>query len=162
MERPHSDSVGLPVPLNPVKEEDCYSFRLHRVEDKDTVLYEIVKPFTDLPYTSVIRMWSTRGHRAFFPSLFVCDSWGVSRYDVPFLEYVWKQLEIEGVFDMDEMLKEATEKCYPSSTNSPEPEPEVYRRSIEDVLLTLQNQQDGVLCGHRSNKVPSEIRERFQ
>lgn len=161
MERPLNEIKGLPPTLEN-KEEDCYGFRMHKVEEKDTVLYEVTKPFTDFPYTSVIREWSKRGHVSFFPSLFVCTSWGVSRNDVPFLEYIWKQLEMVGEFDMDKLLKEATEKCYPSSTHAPDPEPEVYRRSIEDVLYTLQGQQEGIRCGHLSNKVPDEIKERFQ
>lgn len=144
------------------KYADCYSFKTHLVAEKDTMLYEICKPNTDLPYTSVIRKYSQRGHRAFFPTLYICQSWGVSRHDLPFLSYVWKQLLLEGDFNMDEMLREATEKCYPTKTGIPEPEPEVYRRNIADVLLTLQTQQDGVLCGHVFNDVPEEIKNRFR
>lgn len=144
------------------KHQDCYSFKTHYVEDKDAMLYEIRKPNTDLPYTSVIRKYTERGHRAFFPTLYICQSWGVSRYDLPFLSYIWKQLELPGDFDMDVMLKEATEKCYPSSTGIPEPEPEVYRRNIEDVLNTLQTQQDGIMCGHVFNAVPEDIKARFK
>jgi hypothetical protein len=142
--------------------QDCYSFKTHLIEEKDTMLYEICKPNTDLPYTSVIRNYSQRGHRAFFPTLYICNSWGVSRHDLPFLTYLWKQLEMVGEFDMDQMLKEATEKCYPSGNGIPEPEPEVYRRNIADVLNTLQTQQDGIMCGHVFNDIPEEIKNRFK
>ena len=125
------------------------------------MLYEIRKPNTDLPYTTVIRNYSERGHRDFFPSLYVCNSWGVSRDDLPFLSYIWTQLEMEGEFDMDLMLKEATEKCYPSSGAIPDAEPEVYRRNIQDVLNTLQCQEEGILCAHLFNDVPEDIKKRF-
>jgi hypothetical protein len=142
--------------------EDFYRFYYYKVPDRDVCLYEVRKPHTDLPYTSVIRDFSTRGPRAFFPSLFICSSWGVSKDDVPFLGYLWKQLEMEGEFDMDSLLKEATEKCYPSENAIPEPEPEVYRRSIQDVLNTLQCQEEGIQCGHVFNDIPEHIKSRFK
>jgi hypothetical protein len=126
------------------------------------MLYEIWKPNTDLPYTSVVRKYSERGHKAFFPTLYICNSWGVSRHDLPFLSFIWKQLGMKDEFDMDQMLKEATEKCYPSSNGEVEAEPEVYRRSIEDVLLILQTQQDGIQCGHVFNDIPENIKQRFK
>jgi len=75
---------------------------------------------------------------------------------------MWKQLDLKDEFDMDSMLKEATEKCYPSSNGEVQSEPEVYRRTIEDVLLILQTQQDGIQCGHVFNDIPEEIKERFK
>jgi hypothetical protein len=161
MQRPMTDKRELKEEVLP-QYSDCYSFKTHHVEEKDTMLYEICKPNTDLPYTSVIREYSQRGHRAFFPTLYICQSWGVSRHDLPFLSYIWKQLELEGEFNMDQMLKEATEKCYPSENSIPEPEPEVYRRNIADVLNTLQTQQDGIMCGHVFNDIPEEIKQRFK
>ena len=142
--------------------QDHYSFKTFFIEDKNTMLYEVWKPFTDLPYTSVIRNYSTRGHQAFFPTLYICKSWGVSRHDLPFLSFMWKQLDQKDDFDMDKMLKEATEKCYPSANGEVELEPEVYRRSIDDVLLILQTQQDGIQCAHVFNDIPEEIKERFK
>jgi len=142
--------------------KDHYSFKTFFIEDKDTMLYEIWKPHTDLPYTSVIRKYSKRGHKAFFPTLYICNSWGVSRHDLPFLSFMWRQLDQEGEFDMDKMLKEATEKCYPSYEGEIELEPEVYRRTIDDVLLTLQTQQDGIQCCTVFNDIPEEIKSRFK
>jgi len=75
---------------------------------------------------------------------------------------MWEQLDLKEKFDMDAMLKEATEKCYPSKNGPPEPEPEVYRRSIDDVLLILQTQQDGIQCAHVFNDIPEDIKERFK
>lgn len=162
MKRPDKFIASLPEE-KPIKEEndECYSFKTHFIEDKNTMLYEVKKPHTDLPYTSVIRNFSERGHKAFFPTLYICQSWGVSRHDLSFLSFMWEQLDLKEKFDMDAMLKEATEKCYPSKNGPPEPEPEVYRRGIPDVLATLQFQQDGIECGHKFPAVPQNIKDRF-
>ncbi len=161
MKRPFTDKREM-TEEKVAKHQDYYAFKTFFIEDKDTMLYEIFKPHTDLPYTSVIRNFSTRGHKAFFPTLYICNSWGVSRHDLPFLSFMWKQLDLKDEFDMDKMLKEATEKCYPSANGEIQSEPEVYRRTIEDVLLILQTQQDGIQCGHILNDIPEEIKERFK
>ena len=162
MKRPFTDKRELKEEKVVTKDPDYYAFKTFFIEDKDTMLYEIFKPNTDLPYTSVIRNFSKRGHKAFFPTLYICNSWGVSRHDLPFLSFMWKQLDLKDTFDMDNMLKEATEKCYPSSNGELQAEPEVYRRTIEDVLLILQTQQDGIQCAHVFNDIPEEIKERFK
>jgi hypothetical protein len=161
MQRPLEDVKALEENFEANKEnvDPGYSFRIHYVDVKDTMLYEVRKPNTDLPYTSVIRDYSSRGHRAFFPTLYVCNSWGVSRFDLLFLEHCWKELGVDGEFDMDQMLKEATEKCYPDYPGGGEPEPVVYRRSIEDVLITLQNLANGVFSS--DGDIPDTIRDRF-
>lgn len=161
MKRPEKFIATLPEEKPVEENNECYSFQTHFLEEKNTMLYEVKKPFTDLPYTSVIRNFSERGHKAFFPTLYICQSWGVSRYDLSFLSFMWKELKLEGDFDMDSMLKEATEKCYPSENGPPEPEPEVYRRGISDVLATLQTQQDGYECGHKLPTIPQNIKDRF-
>lgn len=161
MKRPEKFIATLPEEKPVEEKNECYSFQTHFLEEKNTMLYEVKKPFTDLPYTSVIRNFSERGHKAFFPTLYICQSWGVSRYDLSFLSFMWKELKLEGDFDMDLMLKEATEKCYPSENGPPEPEPEVYRRGIPDVLATLQVQQDGYECGHKLPTIPQNIKDRF-
>lgn len=161
MKRPEKFIATLPEEKPVEENNECYSFQTHFLEEKNTMLYEVKKPFTDLPYTSVIRNFSERGHKAFFPTLYICQSWGVSRYDLSFLSFMWKELKLEGDFDMDLMLKEATEKCYPSENGPPEPEPEVYRRGIPDVLATLQVQQDGYECGHKLPTIPQNIKDRF-
>lgn len=161
MKRPFTDKRVAKEEKLP-QYQDHYSFKTFYIEDKDTMLYEVWKPNTDLPYTSVIRNYEKRGHKAFFPTLYICNSWGVSRHDLPFLSFMWKQLDLKGDFDMDKMLQEATEKCYPSSSGEVEAEPEVYRRCIDDVLLILQTQQDGIQCAHVFNDIPEDIKERFK
>lgn len=105
------------------------------------MLYEVKKPFTDLPYTSVTRNYSKKGHIPFFTDLFICQSWGVARSDIAFLKHMWNELKMDGDFDLEKLMKAATEKCYPSDDNIPEPEPEVYRRSLDNVVLILNEKE---------------------
>ena len=53
--------------------------------------------------------------------------------------------EMDGDFDLERMLKEDTEACYPSATHSPRVEPEVYRKSILETLATLKDKEEGRL-----------------
>jgi hypothetical protein len=156
MKKPHSEQVGAVEMEREEKEEkkSFYSFRYHHVEEDDIMLFEVCKPFTDLAYTSVIRSFSVVGPKPFFPSLYICTSWGVSRHDLPFLKHLWEQEFHWSLddFDMDEMLREATEACYPSPGVVPQLEPEVYRRCIEEVLLTLEERKTGKLCGGNHNE----------
>jgi hypothetical protein len=121
-----------------------YQFFQRAFEDRDVMLVEITKPFTPCPYVIVIREFKTKGYLPLFSGLFVSPSWNVSRNDVPFLERVWKFLDMEGDFDMDKILKEATEKCFPGVGRVPEAEPELYRDTLDNVLITLQNKANGI------------------
>ena len=133
------------VPPESASLPDYYSFETHFDEEKDTMIYQIIKPFTDLPYTTITREFSRVGHTPFFTSLFICQSWGICKEDIAFLHQVWKNLKMGGEFNLDLLLKERTEKCYPSSGQAPEPEPVVYRRSLLQVLQLLEKRKNGVL-----------------
>lgn len=121
--------------------DDFYSLETRYLEEDDIMLYEVKKPFTDLPYTSITRNYSNKGHTPFFTDLFICNSWGVARSDVAFLKHTWGQFKMEGEFDLEELMKKATEKCLPSETNIPEPEPEVYRRDLLTVLDIIKEKK---------------------
>lgn len=125
------------------QEQDYYALNRCFLEKQDIMLYEVTKPFTDLPYTSVTRNYSKKGHLPFFTDLFICQSWGVARADIAFLAEMWKELKMTGEFDLDKLLKEATEKCMPQENTLPEPEPEVYRRSLQDTILILKEKSEG-------------------
>lgn len=127
----------LPEVIEGNRGNDFYNLETRFLEDLDIMLYEVTKPFTDLPYTSVTRNYSKKGHKPFFTDLFICQSWGVARADIAFLKHTWEQFKMAGEFDLDAMMQEAIEKCLPSETNIPEPEPEVYRRSLNDVISIL-------------------------
>jgi hypothetical protein len=122
-------------------QNDHYCFQSKYLEDEDIMLYEVIKPFTDLPYTSVTRNYKEKGHVPFFTDLFICQSWGVARSDIAFLNQMWSYLQMDGDFNLDSLMKAATEKCYPSDDKLPEAEPEVYRRSLEDVTKILDEKK---------------------
>ena len=155
------DDFSLPEVKDDGKDEDCYGFKTTFIEDKNLMLYQITRPYTDLPYTTIVRDFKNVGHRPFFSALFVCTSWGVSRHDVPFLGMLWKHLGMVGEFDIDELLKEATEACYPSENKIPKAEPEVYRRGIDEVMKTLKAQDVGEQCAH-DDFIPQHVKVRFE
>lgn len=155
-----SVSNSIDVPMTKTG-NDYYSFKKEWIKVDDIMLYEVQKPFTDLPYTSVLRNFSLKGVRPFFTSLYVCSSWGVSRHDLVFLKELWVHefnLDIEE-FNIDLMLKEATEACYPQPGMIPELEPEVYRRDIEHVKQVLQEQKEGRLC--TDHQIPFKKKEKI-
>lgn len=144
--------LNTPVTLAPtvtpelvtVPTNNTYDLELKEIPDRNMCLCTVHKPNVDRPYTVVIRDYQTNGLRPFFTALFVSNSWGVAKADIAFLRNAWHHY-MEGPFDLDTMLKEATEACYPSSTASPVSEPEVYRKSMMDTLKTLQDKEEGRL-----------------
>lgn len=125
-------------------QKKLYSFREYYNEDRDVGLFEIGKPFTDNPYTVVIREFKRRGYEPLFTSLYICDSWGVSRFDAMFLDQLWNHLKMPGSLELETLLYNATQQCYPAEGKVPEAEPEVYRRSLETVLKDFDKRE----CGH--------------
>jgi hypothetical protein len=121
-----------------------YNLRTKELPDRDCMLVEIEKPFCDLPYTILIRNFKTKGFKPVFTDLFICQSWGVARNDYTFLSHLWKHWFQDEPYDLDKMLHEATQRCFPNDNQQPEPEPEVFRRPIENVLQTLQNREEGI------------------
>lgn len=128
----------------PVK---AYSFRCEVCTAWDTCLVEIVKPYTDLPYTVVLRDFVRDGYLRLFTSIFICQSWGVSRDDHLFLKELWVRLGMEGECDLEKMLKEHTELCFPGKGNVPISEPEVYRNNLEDVIRILKKKKQRMFGG---------------
>lgn len=140
--KPLTVRASLPEPEK-VEYPEYYSFQSRHLESQDIMLYEVVKPFTDLPYTSVTRKYSLKGHLPFFTDLFICQSWGVARADIAFLKHMWSELQMDGEFDLESLMKDATERCLPAEDRFPDPEPEVYRRSLEDTILILKEKALG-------------------
>ena len=103
--------------------------------------YEVQKPYTDLPYTTVVYNFEKHGHLLFFTNLFICKSWGVSGNDIGFLKELWGRWGMEGEFDIDKLLKERTESCYPNSGDVMI-EPTVWRKGVEHVLADV-NKRNG-------------------
>lgn len=135
--------ITLPPEIPPTDTKEHYELYTRHIEDRDVMLVQVEKPFCDLPYTVVIRDFSKKGFTSFFTDLFICDSWGVARKDYEFLEQVWQHWNMEGPYDLDKMLHEATRRCFPQEGEQPEAEPEVYRRPIENVLETFRKREEG-------------------
>lgn len=107
---------------------DCYGFRQFLKED--VAFFEITKPHTDRPFTTYVENYSENG-KDLFSNFFISTAWGVAREDVAFLNelWKWKMLDTGEEFDCDKLLRERIERC-----QSGEPEPRVYRKSLEDVM----------------------------
>lgn len=120
---------------------DCYEFDYEINAAWDICLAQITKPNVDRPYTVVLRNFVQNGFSRLFTSLFVCTSWGVCRADREFLEQLWEELNMEGEFDLDKMLKEHTDLCHPGAGHVPEAEPEVYRLDIKETVEQLKKKR---------------------
>ncbi|MEG3883813.1 hypothetical protein QT971_06335 [Microcoleus sp. herbarium19] len=120
-----------------------YQLSTFLMKEQDTMLIQVEKPFCDLPYTVVIKKYSQRGIRSFFTDLFIAASWGVSRRDYAFLERAWEYFDIQEEYNIEKMLLEATQRCFPQEGEAPEAEPVVYRRPIENVLDTIKKSIEG-------------------
>ena len=123
------------VDANPRK---GYEFRCEFWNGKDTMLYEVCKPHTDLPFTTIVHEWSTKGHLPFFSALFTQTSWGLCGGDMDFLSAAWKKLgmtEKTGLpYDIDQIVQDKIKKC-----ERGEIEPQVYRKTIEEVITMFES-----------------------
>lgn len=123
---PKAQIVELPVFENV---EGSKEYTLETKLVNDCMFYQVVKPFVDRPYVTVVRDFEKNGHKRFFTNLFVCNSWGIASKDIQFLHKAWEWFNMEGVMDLDVLMKEATEAC-----NGLETEPEVWRSDMKSVL----------------------------
>jgi hypothetical protein len=109
-----------------------YSFEYKVDTGMDIAFCQVHKPFTDKPYTLVIRNFDQRGLKCFFSGIFAATSWGVSSHDIAFLHKLWKFLDMEkeyGKLDLEMLLKDHVQRC----TEDHEMEPEVYRLDYKTV-----------------------------
>lgn len=123
--------------------EEYYDFKEKFVNERDVALFEIRKPYTDLPYTMVVREFSKVGYLPLFSGFYIEMSWGVSPKDDAYLRFLWDQLKMEGDCDLEKLQKERALKCYPAKGVMPDPPPEVYRKSIDDVLKDFDMRETG-------------------
>lgn len=147
-----------------VPQNDSYAFRYFIDEELDRALFEVCKPFTDRPYTSVIREYSKRGMEPFFTSLYVCSSWGVCNHDHLFLLKIWDHLNMSkqyGPLDLENRLKNAIAKCLPDHPGGPESEPEVYRMSIDHLIDMWNNKRKNIDFVDDSKNKKSKIKTLF-
>jgi hypothetical protein len=155
----HVEIQALPPIIESSEEkEPCYSFKKSIFEDRNIALCEIIKPIIvkcqdkqkeaqiieqSVPYTVVIRNYASRGFYPVFWSLFICESWGKDNRDIQFLKALWSNMEMKGEFDMDKIISDGVEECNWGTENGGCSGPEVYRKSLQDTLITLQSKERG-------------------
>ena len=140
--------LATQTPPPPQQSSSEYHFRLCVIPEQDICLYEVMKPHTDLPYTSVTKNFSQIGHIQFFGDLFICESWGVTPLDIQFLQKVWTHLQMVGDYDPEKVYRDRVEACFPTPTTMPTSEPQVYRRTLEEVHQRVMDHNDGMECVH--------------
>jgi len=90
----------------------------------------------------VVREFSRVGYLPLFSGFYIEMSWGVSPKDDEYLRFLWKKLGMEGECDLEKMQKERALRCYPAKGQVPEPQPEVYRKNIDQILKDF-DKKDG-------------------
>ena len=85
-----------------IVERDYYDFDYFHHEKMNAMFYEVWKPFTDLPYCTVVYDFKTVGHEPFFTNLFICSSWGC-KDDLLLLKNVWKYFKLKN-WDLIDMI----------------------------------------------------------
>lgn len=133
-----------PAPSEKPELNDSYTFRYFVDEGRDYALFEICKPFTDRPFTAVVRQFKNRGYLPLFTSYYVSSAWGLTNYDHLFLCRIWDHLKMEeehGPIDLERRLKEDIAKCLPDNPGGPEAEPELYRVSIDALIDQWNNKR---------------------
>lgn len=151
---PQKVTTNLPSPT-PTHTDVCYEFKKEIFRDRNIAFFQVIKPVQIIdqakdqiihydksaPYTVVVHDFDNRGYYPLFWSLFVCESWGTSFADIQFLKNLWTELympTVYGDFDLDEIIKTGQEESLRSV-------PVVYRKSIEEVLETLQSRERGTV-----------------
>lgn len=136
---------------------DQYLFDMYIDEDRDMAYFQITRPRTDRPYTTIIRAFKDRGYLPLFTSLYMDKSWGFGD-DSGFLKELWVHLGLNysiGVLDLEKELKKHILRCTPGN-GVPEAEPEVYRMSIDNVKQQFENRNK------RYNEVMNDLNVKRQ
>lgn len=133
------DYVATPTTLvEPVQPTlpQFYEFNSKMLEDRDIAVFEIIKANTTTPYTTIIREFSVKGYKPLFTNYFACNAFRNDFIAIHFLMKLWEEF-MQGPMDLDQMLMEATEACYPGDSYIPIAEPEVYMKPMNQVLELL-------------------------
>lgn len=101
---------------------------------RDIMLVQIISPYADLPWTLVIHTFSRVGYKPLFTSLFYSDDWGNRYSDEEFLAHLWKQLGLEGPFNLAALFYDAIPpNMPPGGLSALAVAPQIYRRPIHEV-----------------------------
>lgn len=113
-----------------------YEFNSEMIEDRDIAVFEITKANSTTPYTTLVREFSVKGYKPLFTNYFACNAFKNDCVAIHFLKKLWEEF-MQGPMDLDQMLKEATEACYPGENYVPISEPEVYMKPMKEVIEML-------------------------
>lgn len=130
-----TDKILLTKSVEPVKPQQT-DYGFDYLVEENICYCQIEKPYTDNPYTCVIRDFETKGFIPLFTDMYVCQSWGVTNLDNAFLEKLWQHLNMPGEIDLENRLKNEIELC-----RGGKPEPEVYRLDISGVKEQLSRKK---------------------
>lgn len=147
----HASKKEWDVYKEVLENKQVYRLKEMLVPELDTMLYEMIRPNEETPYTLSVRRFSEKGRKAFFTGFFVVDGFGDCTVDGiddrKFLRYMWGEWGMEGEFDLDEMRKEAMESYHLRLLDgvmiAPNAEPVVYRKNLNDVKKFLLNKFSG-------------------
>lgn len=116
-------------------EDYYYKFESKFIKEADLMFYQVTKPFVERPFTVLVDHFSTTGPGRLFTDLFACPDWGRGYTDIQFLDSLWTHLGLldDAPFDIEKMLKAATEACLPNESGEILSEPRVYRKTIGEM-----------------------------
>lgn len=129
------EKVILSKSIEPAKPQET-EYKFEYLVEGDVCYCQITKPFTDRPYTCIIRDYFKVGFEPLFTALYVSQSWGVTNLDHAFLQQLWKHLNMPGELNIEERLVHEIELC-----KNGKPEPEVYRLDISGVKEQLSKKK---------------------
>lgn len=146
------DGLKSHVVSYPPQEVDLkkgYSFDSIYDETYDVKYFEVYSPSSETPFTVVVNNYSKKDDTWLFSDIFASNAWArnnmESRYDFHFLTVLWKHLGLPGEFTMD-VVKRRVDACYPDRVKDLkdlEPEPQVYRRPMAEVMGMKRKRCEG-------------------
>ncbi len=108
----------------------------------NNMYYQVNRPNTEWPFTTVVYNFNQEGHLNFFTNLHNSGGWGVTRGDYDFMAHCWETLGMEGKYDYETLIAARIKTFYPSEDNPlPSMEPRVWRRDINSVVVGTFDKQ---------------------
>lgn len=131
LEAPIVKSIGI-------EKRDHYEYKSYLDETRDLLYCQVWRPEDETPFTVLIKNFKENGIEPLFAHLFYCKAWGILQSDYTFLKALWKNYNLNGEFDHEEIIKKYNEKCLPQENSLPDEEPIVYRKFLNQLLSIEQ------------------------
>lgn len=124
-----------PLKCNTIRTD--YELKKHLDKVRDSMFYEIQRPFDEEPFTTIVKRFSTRGIEPLFGQLFVSKGWGLLKSDYDFLEALWKFEFKDRPFDLNEILQKHADELVPRPGEIPNEYPDVFRKPIKELIKII-------------------------